>query len=62
MKDFASMTNEQLIEEMDRLWRSYMYYMAAEGNWSSETNDRQAVTKEYYACIDECKKRDIETP
>ena len=62
MKDFTKMTNEELVEEMDRLTRSYMYYMAAEGNWSAEAADRGAVSKEYWACAVECKNRDIETP
>ena len=40
MKDFTILTDEELHEEMDRLWRAYMYYMAAEGNWSSEAKER----------------------
>ena len=39
MKDFTVLTDEQLLEEMDRLWRAHMYYMAAEGNWSSEAKE-----------------------
>ena len=62
MKDYNAMTNEELVEEMDRLTRSYMYYMAAEGNWASEAADRGAVTKEYWACAAACKERDIEIP
>ncbi len=62
MKDFTKMTNEELVNEMDRLTRSYMYYMAAEGNWSSEAADRKAVSDEYWACAAACKERDIEVP
>ena len=62
MKDFESMTDAELSEELVRLWRSYMYYMAAEGNWASEAAERGVVTAEYYACVGECKKRGLETP
>ena len=60
MKDFKTMTNEELETEYDRLWRAHMYYMAAEGNWSSEAKERGEVEKEYWALIGEMKERNIE--
>ena len=60
MTDFTTLTNEELEQEMDRLWRSHMYYMAAEGNWESERSARETNDKEYWACIIECKKRGLE--
>ncbi len=60
MVDFTTLTNEALLEEYDRLWRTHMYFMAAEGNWSSETNDRKANEKEYYACMKELDARGLE--
>jgi hypothetical protein len=60
MTDLENMTDEQLIECYNDLWRRYMYYQAAEGNWRSETTAREAVNKEYYACLTEVKKRGLE--
>lgn len=60
MTDYDNMTNEQLTEEIDRLWRQRMYYMAAEGNWSQEREAREATEKEYWACFEECQKRGLE--
>lgn len=60
MKDLTTLTDEALLEEYDRLWRTHMYYMAAEGNWSAETNDRKANEKEYYACMKELDDRGLE--
>ena len=62
MKDFKSMTVEELEAEYDRLWRQRMYYMAAEGNWSSEAKERGETTKEYYACVKECEDRGLDIP
>ena len=36
-----------------------MYYMAAEGNYSSEAKERGEVKAKYYKIVDECKKRNI---
>ena len=60
MKDLTVLTEEELLAEYDRLWRNQMYYMAAEGNWSSETNDRKANEKEYYACMKELDDRGLD--
>ena len=62
MKDFKSMTVEELEVEYDRLWRQRMYYMAAEGNWSSEAKERGETNAEYWALINEMKERNIELP
>ena len=62
MKDLTILTEEELLVEYDRLWRQQMYYMAAEGNWSAETNDRKATEKEYYACMKECEDRGLDIP
>lgn len=61
MTDFTAMTNEELLAENERLWRQRMYYMAAEGNWSQEAAAREANDKEYWACIDECTKRGLDS-
>jgi hypothetical protein len=61
MTDFTTLTDKQLTEEMDRLWRQHMYYMAAEGNWNQEAAARGANEKEYWACVDECHKRGLES-
>ena len=60
LKNFQDLTDAELEKELDRLWRSYMYYMAAEGNWSSEAKERGEVTKEYFDCVTECKNRGME--
>ena len=60
MKDFNTMTDEQLVEEYDSLFRRYMYYMAAEGNWSQEAAARGEVTAQFYACQKECEDRGLE--
>ena len=36
-----------------------MYYMCAEGNYSSEAKERGEVKAKYYKIVDECKKRNI---
>lgn len=59
MTDYTALDNEKLLEEYDRLWRSYMYFMAAEGNWSSETNDRKATEAEFWACEKEVDARGL---
>ena len=58
-KDYKSLSDEQLIEEYSRLFSNHMYYMAAEGNWAAEAEDRRANEKEYYACEDEMKARGL---
>jgi hypothetical protein len=57
---YSDMTDEQLVEQYDRLGRSYMYYQAAEGNWSRETKDRLECEREYFACQKEIMARGIE--
>ena len=58
--EFANFSNEALLEEYDSLFRRYMYYMAAEGNWSQEAAERREVTSLYYACMRECEDRGLE--
>jgi hypothetical protein len=60
MKDLTVLTDDQLYEEYKRLMIQQMYYMAAEGNWSAETEDRKANEKEYYACMKELDDRGLE--
>jgi len=60
IKDFTVIANDELYEEYDKLGRRYMYYAAAEGNWSQETADRLACEKEYYACQREIRARGLE--
>ena len=60
MVDFTTLTDEQLIEETHRLARSVSYYNAAEGNWSQETEARNATKKEFWAALDEMATREIE--
>lgn len=59
MLDYTSLTNDKLLEEYDRLWRSYMYYMAAEGNWSSEAKERKETEAEFWACEKEVDARGL---
>ena len=61
MKNYKEMTDDQLFEEYMRLGRNQMYYMAAEGNWSSEAKERGETNAEYYACSAECAKRGLES-
>lgn len=58
--DYKAMSDEQLSEEYSRLFSSYMYYQAAEGNWSRETADRTACEREYYACQREVRSRGLD--
>ena len=62
MKNYKEMTDDQLFEEYMRLGRNQMYYMAAEGNWSSEAKERGETNAEYWALINEMKERNIELP
>lgn len=62
MVEYSTFSNEALLQEHDRLFRAYMYYMAAEGNWSSEAKERGETTKEYYACVKECEDRGLDIP
>lgn len=57
MTDYKTMTDEVLQETYARLFRNYMYYMAAEGNWSAERKEREENSKEYWACESEMKTR-----
>lgn len=58
--EFANFSNEALLEEYDSLFRRYMYYMAAEGNWGQEAAERREVTSLYYACMKELDDRGLE--
>lgn len=57
---FTNLTNDELYEEYDKLTRRYMYYQAAEGNWSRETADRNECEKEFYTVQDELRKRGLQ--
>lgn len=48
--DYTKFTDEDLLKEYERLWSNNMYYQAAEGNWSSERDAREANAQKYYAC------------
>jgi len=58
--EYKNFSNEALQQEYARLFRSYMYYMAAEGNWASEAQERNEVSQEFYACQREMKERGLE--
>ena len=57
----TEMTDEELTNEYNRLFSTYMYYQAAEGNWNKERADREYSSALYYNCRDEMKKRGLET-
>jgi|LakMenEpi03Aug12_release.lakeMendotaPanAssembly.Ray.scaffolds.fasta_scaffold660959_2 hypothetical protein len=59
MKNYTAMTDEELTAEFYRLWRQVMYYMAAEGNWSSEAKERGEAKKEYADVEEEMRKRGL---
>ena len=58
--DYTNLSDNELIEAYNNLSSMRMYYMAAEGNWSSETEDRNANQKELNDCMAELKARGIE--
>jgi len=60
MKDLSTLTNEQLLEEVHRLAVSVSYYNAAEGNWSSETEARNAAKAEFREARKELDARSLE--
>ena len=59
MPDYTSMTDSDLMYELDRLWRVQMYHMAAEGNYGQEKDDRDAVKKMYEMCEKEYLSRGL---
>ena len=59
MKDLKEMTNDELYEEYDKLARRYMYYQAAEGNYSRETKERLACEQEYFTVQQELRDRGL---
>ena len=59
MADLKTMTDEELKEEVHRLACSVSYYNAAEGNWSAETEARNAVKKEFWEAQAELESRGI---
>ena len=59
MSKYATMTDEEVTAEFYRLWRQVMYYMAAEGNWSSEAKARGVAKQEYSEVEEEMRKRGL---
>lgn len=57
--DYGSMTDEMLLDEVHRLAISVSYYNAAEGNWSSETEAREATKTRFRAAQNELDRRGI---
>lgn len=57
--DYASMTDEMLLDEVHRLAVSVSYYNAAEGNYSAETEARNEVKSKFWAAQDELARRGI---
>ena len=53
-------SDEELKQAAEETGRLLMYYMAAEGNYSSEAKERGAVKKKYYEIVSECEKRNID--
>jgi hypothetical protein len=60
VRDFTSLTNNELYEEYEKLGRRVMYYAAAEGDWGRETADRMATENEYYTLQKEIRSRGLE--
>ena len=58
-KTITEMTDDELHAEYDRLGRIYMYYAAAEGNWSQERVEREANEVEYFAVQKEIRARGL---
>ena len=52
-------TDDELKQAYNEAGNTLMYYMAAEGNYSSEAKERGEVKAKYYKIVDECKKRNI---
>ena len=52
-------SDEEVKQAAIETGRLLMYYMAAEGNYSSEAKERGEVKAKYYKIVDECKKRNI---
>ena len=59
MTDLKLLTDEQLIEETHRLAVSVSYYNAAEGNWSAETEARNATKRAFWAAQEEMDARGL---
>lgn len=58
--EYKRMTDEELLKEVHDLAGRVSYYNAAEGNWSQETEARNAVKAEFWACMVEVKVRGLE--
>jgi hypothetical protein len=58
-KMYVDMSDQELLEEYDRLGRIYMYYQAAEGNYAKETKDRLAAEAEFFDCQHEVRERNL---
>ena len=56
----TEMTDDELIDEYNKLYGQYMYYQAAEGNWAQERVEREACEHEYYACRREIRNRKLD--
>lgn len=59
MKNLAELNDEALLEEVHELARRVSYFNAAEGNWSQETEARNAVKAEFWSCMAELDKRGL---
>lgn len=57
--DLEALDDKELLKRYQDLWVSRMYYMAAEGNWSAETEARNECERKYYAVISEMNKRGL---
>lgn len=59
MKDLSELTDEQVLDEYDSARGTMSYYNAAEGNWSSETEERNKASAYLSAVRKELNKRNL---
>lgn len=59
MADYTQLTEEQLLEALDKAWLQYMYFQAAEGNWEQEREARERANAKLAAIEAEVRNRGI---
>jgi hypothetical protein len=59
VEEFDSATDEQILDAADSARSSMSYYNAAEGNWSRETNARNACRAYLSEVYKELSKREL---
>ena len=56
----SEMTDDELVDEYNKLYGQYMYYQAAEGNWSRESVERGICEEKYFNCRREIRDRKLD--